>query len=154
MDSNFNQNEAISNLNRLLSNEQSTLRSGNLLVIPIGQSVMYVEPLFLESKTSGLQTIPELRKVVLALKGKIVVGDTYEQALQRLFGEPGTSKPRPETQKPGTAPTTPETADVAAIREALKLLDQAEQSLRNGDFAKYGELQKQARDRLRQIAGG
>lgn len=155
MDSNFNQNEVISNLNRLLSNDQSTLRSGNLLVIPVGQSVMYVEPLFLESKTSGLQTIPELRKVVLALKGKIVVGDTYELALQKLFGDSSTVTAPPDQPKTSTGPpTTPQTVDVTAIREALGLLDQAEQALRKGDFAKYGGLQKQARDKLRQIAGG
>ncbi len=154
MDSNFNQNEAISNLNRLLSNEQSDLRSGNLLVIPIGQSVMYVEPLFLESKTSGLQTIPELRKVIVALKNKIVVGDTYEQALEKLFGNQTDVQLEPE--KPTVAGQKPEPGkqiDLTQVRDALKILDQAEQALKNGDFARYGELQKQARERLRRLAG-
>ncbi|MBC8065158.1 MAG: UPF0182 family protein [Chlorobia bacterium] len=163
MDSNFNQNEVISNLNRLLSNDQSELRSGNLLVIPIGQSVMYVEPLFLESKTSGLQTIPELRKVVLALNNKIVVGDTYELALQKLFGDLGSgveppamgNEPKPTTENQIVEPPpTGQPPQVSEVREALKLLDKAEQALRAGDFAKYGELQKQARARLRKIAGG
>ena len=154
MESNFNQNEAISNLNKLLSNDQSQIRVGNLLVIPVGQSVMYVEPLFLQSRTTGLQTIPELRKVILALKDKIVVGDTYQQALDRLFGDetpttttiPQTGDTKPPTTSPGVV-----NVDAAKVKEALGILDQAEQALKNGDFAKYGELQKQARERLRAL---
>ncbi len=156
MDSRFNQNETISNMNRLLSNDQSELRPGNLLVIPIGQSVMYVEPLFLESRTTG-QTKPELRKVILALKDKIVVGDTYEEALNKLFGAGAKITPPPTgPTPPGTTTTQPtdQTPQVQEVREALKLLDQAEEALRNGDFARYGELQKQARDRLKEMAGG
>lgn len=156
MDSRFNQNETISNMNRLLSNDQSELRPGNLLVVPIGQSVMYVEPLFLESRTTG-QTMPELRKVILALKNKIVVGDNYEQALDRLFGsdakvETGIPKTGSGEPKP-TTPTAGTKVELTEVREALRLLDQAEQALKNGDFAKYGELQKQAKERLREIAG-
>ncbi len=154
MDSRFSQNETISNMNRLLSNDQSELRPGNLLVVPIGQSVLYVEPLFLESRNTG-QTMPELRKVILALKDKIVVGDNYQEALNKLFGpdsgvdsSPAQTPPDTGTKTP-TAPTSPE---VKEVREALKLLDQAEQALRSGDFAKYGDLQKQARARLRQLA--
>ena len=155
MDSNFNQNETIANLNRLLSNDQSELRPGNLLVIPIGQSVLYVEPLFLESKTSGLQKIPELRKVILALNNRIVVGDTYQQALEKLFGEGGT-KPTVESATPKDAAATPNTpaSQLAEAKAALKLLDQADQALRAGDFAKYGELQRRAKETLRRIAGG
>jgi uncharacterized membrane protein (UPF0182 family) len=157
MDSNFNQNETIANLNRLLSNEQSDLRPGNLLVIPIGQSVMYVEPLFLESRTSGLQKIPELRKVILALNNRIVVGDTYQDALQRLFGNLDVDVPIVVPSPGGkpddlTKPPVPSTVGVEQVREALRLLDQAEQALKNGDFARYGELQKQARSKLREIA--
>jgi uncharacterized membrane protein (UPF0182 family) len=152
MDSNFNQNETIANLNRLLSNDQSQLRPGNLLVIPIGQSVMYVEPLFLESRTSGLQKIPELRKVVLALNNRIVVGDTYQEALNKLFGATTAPAQTPAvsgqtTSTSGPAPSLP------AVREALILLDDADKALRQGDFAKYGELQRQAKERLRKLVG-
>lgn len=156
MESKFNQDETISNLNRQLSNDQSKIRVGNLLVIPIGKSVMYAEPLFLQSKTTGLQSIPELRKVILALKNKIVVGDNYQQALDKLFGPGGTtSTPTPptDTGKPPTQGTKTEDVEVAKVREALGLLDQAEQALRQGDFAKYGNLQKQARQRLKDLVG-
>jgi len=154
MESKFNQDETISNLNRQLSNDQSKIRVGNLLVIPIGESVMYAEPLFLQSRTTGLQSIPELRKVILALKNKIVVGDNYQQALDKLFG-PGGAISTPNG--PGTTPNGPTAGkndvEVAKVREALGLLDQADQALRQGDFAKYGNLQKQARQRLKDLVG-
>lgn len=148
MESQFNQNEQISNINKLLSNDQSQIKVGNLLVIPLGKSVMYVEPLFLQSRTTGLQSIPELRKVILGLKDKIVVADTYQEALNKLFGA-SSSAPTPPAGKPSVVGTP---ADVAKVREALGLLDQADEALRQGDFAKYGELQKQAREKLRQMA--
>jgi uncharacterized membrane protein (UPF0182 family) len=153
MESNFNQNEAISNINRQLQNDQSDIKVGNLLIIPIGQSVMYVEPLFLQGK--NLQAIPQMRKVVLALKGKIVVGDTYREALDKLFGE-SSGKANPTGPSTGQAnPTrTSGTTNEAGIRDALGLLDQADQALRAGDFAKYGALQKQAREKLKQLSSG
>jgi len=163
MESKFNQDETISNLNKQLSNEQSQIRVGNLLVIPIGRSVMYVEPLFLQSRTTGLQAIPELRKVILALNNKIVVGDNYRQALTKLFGDEkgtrdlgatGNGQPVTGNQGQGTkGPATPGNVDSARVREALGLLDDADKALRNGDFAKYGELQKQAKAKLKALVG-
>jgi len=151
MESNFNQNETISNLNRQLQNEQSDIIVGNLLVIPIGKSVMYVEPLFLKGR--GLQAIPELRKVILALKGKIVVGDTYQQALEKLFG-PGTESGQSSETIPTDAGAPPKgQAEVGAVREALKMLDEADAALRQGEFARYGELQRKARAKLRTLTG-
>lgn len=157
-ESTFNQDPAVSYINRQFSNDQSQIIVGNLLVVPIGKSVMYVEPLFLKSKTAGLQAAPELKKVLLGINGKIVVGDTYTEALDKLFGK-NAAVPSPTT---GAAPPSNSTATgasklttaPAAVKEALGLLDQADAALRAGDFAKYGELQKQARAKLRALSGG
>ncbi len=125
---------------------------GNMLVIPIGDSVMYAESLFSRSGTSGLAAAPQLRKVVLGVNGRIVIGDTYQEALGKLFPSSGAA-PQPVT------PTTPQSGPATAAprlsgaREVLGLLDQADAALRSGDFAKYGELQKQARAKLQQLAG-
>jgi len=131
---------------------------GNMLVIPIGSSVMYAESLFTKN-SSGLQTAPQLRKVVLGVNpGRIVIADTYQEALDKLFGPSAPAQPpanggtavSPATQTtPSIAPTA-----VAGVRDALGLLDQADAALRSGDFAKYGELQKQARAKLEALAGG
>lgn len=156
----FSQDEEIANINRQFNNEQSEIVVGNLLVMPIGQSVMYAESLFLQSRTAGISPIPELRKVVLALKDRVVVADTYPEALQKLFGEgfvpDAGPAPAPGAQ-PTPAPTpTPGVMTLSEYRrrvgEAAALLNRADQALRQGDFARFGELQKQARQRLDQLS--
>lgn len=149
MESIFNQDKVIADINRQLSNDQSSIIVGNLLVVPIGGSVMYVEPLFLQSRTQGIQPIPELKKVILALKGKVVVGDTYEEARQKLFG--GSLAPPPQTDTGAPPPVTVPGVPATKASEALKLFDQADQALRSGDFAKYGELQKQLKQVLKDL---
>ena len=150
MESIFNQDKVIADINRQLSNEQSKIIVGNLLVVPIGGSVMYVEPLFLQSRTEGIQPIPELKKVILALKGKVVVGDTYEEALQKLFGGPPTQVAPVQGNDQRSSPPT-QTSQPAA--EALQFFNEADQALRAGDFAKYGELQKKLKQRLEDLVG-
>jgi uncharacterized membrane protein (UPF0182 family) len=159
MDASFNQDREIANLNKLLNSEQSELVQGNLLVVPIGKSVLYVKPLFLRSKTRGVAPIPELKKVILATAdNRIVVADTYAQAFARLLGEGATpvqaeppggmqpAQPAPEGAEAGSA------RDKAGIREALELARQADAALRAGDFGKYGELQKRLRQKLEELS--
>ena len=147
MDAKFAADPIVADINRQFNNEQSSIVPGNLLVIPIGSSVLYVKPLFLESKS---RPIPELRKVVLGLQNKVVVGDTYEQALGLLFGSrPAQAEPEEPAGEGAQQPSQPDTAAIAAV---LRLLDQADAALRSGDFARYGELQRQARERLRRLA--
>jgi len=145
MESKFNSNQEIANINRQFNNDQSEIVVGNSLVIPIGESVMYAESLFLRSRTTGIQATPRLTKVILALNDRIVVKDTYQEALRELFGS--NREPSPEV------PDAPEDGlDAQAIAiEAGKRLDAADAALRAGDFARYGELQRQARDLLRRI---
>ena len=97
MEADFSSTPAISYINRQYRNDQSDVIVGNLLVIPIGKSVMYSESLFLQSKTSGIQSVPRLFRVILALNDKVVVGETYADALKQLFpatsGAPPTAAP-------------------------------------------------------------
>jgi uncharacterized membrane protein (UPF0182 family) len=124
---------------------------GNMLVIPIGNSVMYAESLFPINRRSGLQAMPRLKKVVLGFNGRIEVGDTYAEALDHLIS-PITGAASPATP---TQPTTsqPVKEQPAGVREALQLFDRADAALKAGDFGKYGELQKQLRAKLQQLAG-
>ncbi len=147
MESKFNQDPVVADINRQFNNDQSSIVPGNLLVIPLGSSVLYVKPLFLESRS---RPIPELRKVVLGLQNRVVVADTYEEALAKLFGgQPTVTKPATQTQ---SAPPTTTGVDIAALKEIARLFNEAEAAQRAGDWAKYGELQKQARQKLRDLA--
>lgn len=135
---------------------QTDVIIGNLLVIPIGDSVMYAESLFPKSRSSGLQAMPRLKKVVLALNGRIEIGDNYREALNALFpredSNGNNSQPSPQQQS-GRPTQQPSTTQLQGIRQALDLLDKADAALKQGDWAKYGEYQKQAKQRLRQLAG-
>jgi uncharacterized protein len=156
----FNQNAVIADINRQFSSDQSEIVVGNLLVIPIGSSVMYVKPMFLQSRTAGIRARPELKKVVLALKERVEVADTYAQALEKLFGaptretrepvgdpEPGVERVEGVEQPAGLTPR-----QRALAREAVEMMDQADQALREGDFARFGELQRRLKERLRELA--
>jgi hypothetical protein len=163
----FNQDKVIADINRQLNNDQSMLLSGNLLVVPIGQSLMYVEPLFLRSRTEGIAPKPKLVKVILALpKRGPVVADTYEEALEKLFpnGEAVAAPATPEVAATGQGPsgsapngTAPLPLAPTSLRkgigEAAKLLDDAEAAQRAGDWAKYGDLIKQLKAKIKELEG-
>jgi len=142
MESVFNQNETIANLNRQLNNDQSKIIPGNLLVVPIGNSVIYVEPLFLQSRSPGMPVSPELKKVILATKNGPVVGENYADALEKLFGA-GTKLAKIEadaTQKPAQKGASPATVPIEEIRKARDLYKQAKEALKKGDLGSYGQL--------------
>lgn len=151
MESIFNQDREIAQVNRELNNEQSEIVPGNLLVIPIGSSILYVKPLFLQSRSQGIQPIPELKKVILALAGRVEIDDTYELALPKLLGQ----APSAPSVVPAPAPTTaqPQPGEWPLVGEALALLDEAAEALKQGDLGRYAERVERARAVLRREAG-
>ncbi len=157
MEADFSSTPAISYINRQYRNDQSDVIVGNLLVIPIGKSVMYSESLFLQSKTQGIQAVPKLFRVILALNNKVVVGETYTDALKQLFQSEVAPATNAEVQTPSQASappvsTQPTAQTIATAKNALELFDQANTALKQGDFAKYGELQKRLRKQLADLA--
>lgn len=151
----FNTTPEIANMNKLFTSEQSKPLVGNLLVIPIGKSVMYLESLYLKSNTTGLAGVPRLTRVILGLNSRVVVADTYQHALTQLFGDQANTPEPTPAAKPGMA-NSPQVSSptLEAVKSAVKQLDDAEAALRKGDFATYGKLQQEARERLRKLAQG
>ena len=70
-------------LTLLSTGRGASLVRGNLLVLPVGDSFLYVEPLFVQA-TEG--KIPELKRVILATQDRVVIDETFEAGLARLFG--------------------------------------------------------------------
>jgi uncharacterized membrane protein (UPF0182 family) len=91
----------------LWNQQGSRVRRGNLLVIPMGRSLLYVEPIYLQAAQSPM---PELRLVVLATQERLVFGANFQEAMTKLFGDavkPG-EQPAPGQQpKPGQAQPVP-----------------------------------------------
>ena len=83
IDARIDQDPTISSQLTLWNQQGSSVLRGNLLVIPVGGSTLYVEPIYLQAVAGRL---PELRRVVLATGNKLVMEPTLEQALARLYG--------------------------------------------------------------------
>ena len=147
----------------LWSQSGSEVVRGNLIVVPVKDSIIYLEPLYLQSTGSA---IPEFTKIVVASPTKVVWGDTLDEALNLLLaGGPGpTPTPSPSpgaSPSPGVSPTpsptsgpnvTPQPADVQAlIRYANERFEVAQAALRRGDFATYGVEMDEVAKTLRQL---
>jgi uncharacterized protein len=148
----INQQPAISSDFTLFHGTGSQVIQGNLLVVPIGNSFLYFEPIYLKATTaSGL---PELKKVILATQDKVVYTDTLQQAIDQLVGT--STAPPPTTTPPATL--TP--AQVAQIESLVTQANQhyatAYAALKAGDlttFAKEMQTVGQLLQQLEQITG-
>ena len=142
----INQDQEISPQITLWNQQGSEVIQGTLLVIPIEEALLYIRPLYL--RASGGR-IPELKRVIVAYQNRIVMEETLDQALTRLFGSapaaPATSLPPAFLASTG-APARP-TADLAApgaageqalARQANEHYSRAMQAQRQGDWASYG----------------
>jgi uncharacterized membrane protein (UPF0182 family) len=103
IDSRINQDQTISQLVTLWNQQQSRVTWGNLLMIPVEGSILYVKPLFMESERSQQA---ELKKVVMVYQNQVVMGDTLADAISRLT----LGTPPPSSTVPSGAPTTPPSA--------------------------------------------
>jgi uncharacterized membrane protein (UPF0182 family) len=99
---------------------------GKMQVIPIEDSIVYIQPLFLQAEQTA---IPELTRVIVAYADKVVMETDLETALLEVFGE---VKPTETTATPGPGE---ETADAAA---AAALYREAVAAQKRGDWATYG----------------
>lgn len=133
------QDPEISRQLSLWRQEGSEVVRGNLLVIPIDQSIIYVEPLYLQATQIK---IPQIKRVVVAYGEQIVMEPTLDLALNRVFGaaQPAT----PPTAQPEPEPEPVTSTDVAALAaQASDLYNKAIEAQRVGDWAAYGEYLKQ-----------
>ncbi len=142
----INQDPVISRDFTLFHSNGSNVQQGNLLVVPIGDSFLYFEPIYLKA-TSG-SSIPELKKVILADQTQVVYTDTLQQAIDQLVGT--------STAPPPTTPTT--TLTPAQIAQIADLVTQANAhyaaayaDLKNGDFAGFATEMKTVGDLLQQL---
>lgn len=103
----IDQNAELSAQFTLWTQQNSRVIRGHLLVIPIGRSLLFVEPVYLQAERSPM---PELRLVVLATQEKLAYGQTFNEAMTKLFGEAALSV------APQATPSPPEQAQEGAPR--------------------------------------
>ncbi len=144
----IDQNTEISSQLTLWNQKGSSVIRGNLLVIPIEDSIMYIEPLYLKAEQSQ---IPEFKRVIIAYGDRISMEPTLEDALTSVFG--GEATPVPESLKTETtvppAPLNQSMRDL--IHQAGQQFDNAQEKLKSGDWAGYGTEMQKLRDTLKQL---
>lgn len=108
---------------------------GDLLAIPIGQSFLYVQPVYLESQ--GGSAIPELKRVVVVTGGSVEMAENLTDALAEAFGAAETPT-EPEPGEPTDGEPPPTATDVAGLLlEAQAHFDAAQAALEAGDLGTY-----------------
>jgi uncharacterized membrane protein (UPF0182 family) len=143
----INQDPAISRDFTLFHGTGSQVQQGNLLVVPIGDSFLYFEPIYLKA-TSG-SSLPELKKVILADQTQVVYTDTLQQAIDQLVG---TATAPPPTNTPPTTITPAIAAQIAdLVTQANTHYAQAYTDLKNGDLAGFASEMAQVGAILNQL---
>jgi uncharacterized membrane protein (UPF0182 family) len=137
----INQNAQLSGQFTLWNQQGSHVLPGHLLVIPIGRSLLYVEPIYLKAERSPM---PELRLVVLATQDRLAYGANFDEALNNLFGESANTpaETKPETPQPNAKPSpqTSTSPQPSATPNAQQLINRAIQ-----EFDEYQKLTAQGK---------
>jgi hypothetical protein len=152
----IDQNPQLSSMFSLWNQQGSRVRRGNLLVIPMGRSLLYVEPVYLQAERSPM---PEMRLVVLATQERLGYGASFQEAMSSLFGEAAKPKEqaggepaRPATSGGTGTPTTTTTTTTAPppptaqpqntqqlIKQATEDFDEYQRLTREGKFGEAGQ---------------
>ena len=157
------QDPQISQQFTLWSQGGSTVIQGNLIVVPVGDSLIYLQPVYLQSQQSAF---PEFQRIIVASPREVVWAETLAEALDLLLAaegsSPGPTEPPPAptptpTPVPGETPgPTPSgdalPSDVSGLIDyANRHFDAAQTALRDGDFARYGEEMDKVEAALRRL---
>jgi uncharacterized membrane protein (UPF0182 family) len=145
IDARIDQDPVIARQLALWSQAGTTAVRGSLLAIPIEQSLIYVQPLYLAAAEQG--ALPELRRVIVAHGNDIAMEPTLEQSLTAIFGQGRTPAPGSSTE-PGTAGAEP---GGGPGRRAWEAWQRAQEALRRGDLGTYGAEQRRLEETLRAI---
>ena len=141
--SNFEAKPEVANSLSLLRQGGSDVVLGNLLTLPVGGGLLYVQPVYVRA-TSNAAAYPLLQKVLVSFGDQIGYSDTLKGALDQVFaGNSGTSETGTAT---GSGKPTTGTTDLAnALASAKQALADGQAALAKGDFTAYGKAQ----DRLK-----
>ena len=133
-----------------------------LLAIPVDQSLLYFEPVYLQADQGAL---PELKRVIVAFKNTIVMRQTLPEALEAVFGNSTpssvttTTSANANTNAPaGNKPPSPPIATLSGspaelVEAAIEAYERGENALQNGDWAAYGQSQRRLGEILQQLNG-
>jgi uncharacterized membrane protein (UPF0182 family) len=140
------QDPKVSELQTLLGQQGSELTFGNLILVPIDQSLLYVRSVYTEATSTR---VPALQRVIVEFQGRVAVESTLQEALTSLFGAaPDTGE---QTGTGTTTPSKPVRDDVATLLgKAATAFDDADKALSNGDLGTYQKKVEEGRGYVRE----
>ena len=143
----IDQNAQLSGQFTLWNQQGSRVIRGHLLVIPIGRSLMFVEPIYLQAVRSPM---PELRLVVLATQEKLGYGQSFNEAMNSLFGEAATTSTAAPPQQPSTT-ATPAPDLLELVNRAIQEFDDYQRLTSQGKLGEAGQKLEQHKRTLEEI---
>jgi uncharacterized membrane protein (UPF0182 family) len=155
IEASISQNAEISERFSLWDQAGSSVIRGNLLVLPLDNSILYVEPVYLRATTEN--AIPELRRVIVGRgDGRVEWGASLSEALTALLGQPAPELPiagrAPEAPPPGrAAPEAPPAEVRALVQQANQYYNQALDAQKKGDWSGYGAALEKLQATLKEL---
>ena len=148
---NFSADSNVSQLLNILRQGSTRVLNGNLLTLPVGGGLLYVQPVYIQS--TGETSYPLLQKILVAFGDQIAFEDTLDQALTVLFGSSGIPDETDPVDPvdPGAEPTDPEVpstgsdALAAALQDALEAIQEKDAAMAAGDWTAFGKAEEKLR---------
>ena len=132
----INQDPDISQIFTLLDQQGSSVIKGNLFVVPINQSVLYYQPIYLQGEQNPL---PEFKFVVVVFQDRILMAESLGEALEGIFFDIDIDTSTKEDDDPDANP-------IDLLNKANSAFRQAQEELKNGNLGKYQDLIKKAEE--------
>ncbi|MBU4440221.1 MAG: UPF0182 family protein, partial [Acetobacterium sp.] len=149
----IDQDTTISPQLTLLGQQGSRVLRGNLMTIPVGNAIIYVEPVYIQA-SSGENNIPEMKKVIVCYQNQIVMADSLELALSQIFN---TQVANANANVNATQGAGDNNSIAALTTKANSLFKEATEAQKSGNWAGYGQKineLEQVLAQLQQLSGG
>lgn len=152
----YDTNQTIASQLNVLNLSDSTVIRGNLLTLPVGGGLLYVQPVYIQG--SGGANYPVLRFVLTAFGNRVGFAPTLAESLDQTFGgdsaakvagdDQSTDKNKGGGDQQNQAESEPSKQLASALQDANQAIQDGQNALKNNDWAAYGESQKRLNDAL------
>lgn len=146
----IDQDTTISPQLTLLGQQGSNVMRGNLLMIPIEQGLIYVKPIYIQAD-SGDNNLPEVKEVIVCYQNKIVMADTLDDALAKIFDTNAAAGTATATETQSQSGKQSQSIK-ALVKQANTLYGEAIKAQQAGDWATYGEKIKALKSVLAKLS--
>lgn len=150
MEGKFSNNDKISKDLSLWDSRGSEVLRGHILTIPIENSLLYIEPLYI--RAAGENAIPEVKRIIVGYKDKIVMEETLAEALNEIFPSEGKEEQQfSGVQKPIKTSAEVSLTNEEKIKEANRKFEEAQEILKQGNLGQYQQKINEVGELLKQL---